>query len=133
MNIFRTGLLLAALVALFGVAGYAMGGEGGMLIALGVAVAMNFFAYWNADSIVLRLIRERSSIRNQLAPDSCRRSTRALAIVYPRRQASVPLTAASASTYSHGMKTPSRQARVSTLMSCWANDRGLEPSSENRR
>ena len=55
MNTFRTGLLLAALVALFGVAGYAMGGEGGMLIALAVAVAMNFFAYWNADSIVLRM------------------------------------------------------------------------------
>jgi len=55
MNVFRTGVLLSALVALFGVAGYAMGGQGGMLIALGVAVAMNFFAYWNADSIVLRM------------------------------------------------------------------------------
>lgn len=54
MNTFRTGLLLAALTALFMVAGYAMGGQGGMVIALLVAVAMNFFAYWNADSIVLR-------------------------------------------------------------------------------
>lgn len=55
MNTFRTYVLLSALVALFGVAGYAMGGQGGMVIALGVAVLMNVFAYWNADSIVLRM------------------------------------------------------------------------------
>ncbi len=55
MNVFRTGVLLSALVALFGVAGYALGGQGGMVIALLVAVAMNFFAYWNSDSIVLRM------------------------------------------------------------------------------
>src|SRR3546814_2382671 len=55
MNVFRTGVLLSALVALFGVAGYALGGQGGMVIALGVAVLMNVFAYWNADSIVLRM------------------------------------------------------------------------------
>ena len=39
MNVFRTGVLLSALVALFGVAGYALGGQGGMMIALLVAVA----------------------------------------------------------------------------------------------
>lgn len=66
MNTFRTGLLLAALVALFGVAGYAMGGEGGMLIALAIAVAMNFFAYWNADSIVLRMYGAREIQRAEL-------------------------------------------------------------------
>jgi len=66
MNIFRTGMLLAALVALFGVAGYAMGGQGGMLIALAVAVAMNFFAYWNADSIVLRMYNAREIRRADL-------------------------------------------------------------------
>jgi len=66
MNTFRTGLLLAALVALFGVAGYAMGGEGGMLIALAIAVAMNFFAYWNADSIVLRMYGAREIKRADL-------------------------------------------------------------------
>lgn len=66
MNTFRTGLLLAALVALFGVAGYAMGGQVGMLIALAIAVAMNFFAYWNADSIVLRMHRAREIRRDEL-------------------------------------------------------------------
>ena len=55
MNVFRTGVLLSALVALFGVAGYALGGQGGMMIALLVAVAINVFAYWNSDSIVLRM------------------------------------------------------------------------------
>ena len=51
----RTAFLLAALTALFMGAGLALGGEGGMVIALLVAVAMNAFAYWNADSIVLRM------------------------------------------------------------------------------
>ena len=32
-----------------------MGGQGGMVIALGVAVVTNAFAYWNADKIVLRM------------------------------------------------------------------------------
>lgn len=66
MNTFRTGLLLAALVALFGVAGYAMGGEGGMVIALAIAAAMNVFTYWNADSIVLRMYRAKEIRRADL-------------------------------------------------------------------
>ena len=66
MNVFRTGVLLSALVALFGVAGYALGGQGGMLIALLVAVAMNFFAYWNADKIVLRMHGAREIKRTDL-------------------------------------------------------------------
>jgi len=55
MNLFRTGILLAMLAALFGVVGFLLGGTGGMIIALLVAAAINFFAYWNADKIVLRL------------------------------------------------------------------------------
>ncbi|MGF1640685.1 MAG: zinc metalloprotease HtpX [Rhodospirillales bacterium] len=55
MSTFRTGLLLAALTALFLAAGFLLGGEGGMLIALGLAVAMNAFAYWNSDKVVLRM------------------------------------------------------------------------------
>jgi heat shock protein HtpX len=55
MNTFRVGLLLAALTALFMTVGFLLGGEGGMIMALGVAVAMNFFAYWNADTMVLRM------------------------------------------------------------------------------
>ena len=55
MNIARTGLLLAAMTALFMGLGFLLGGSGGMLIAFGIAVAMNFFAYWNADKMVLRM------------------------------------------------------------------------------
>ncbi len=53
MNFWRTGLLLAALTALFGVVGFALGGQGGMLIALGFAAVTNVFAYWNSDKLAL--------------------------------------------------------------------------------
>ncbi|OSM06117.1 putative HtpX-2 peptidase [Magnetofaba australis IT-1] len=43
------------MTALFMAAGYAMAGEGGMMIALIIAVAMNFFAYWNSDKMVLSM------------------------------------------------------------------------------
>ena len=55
MNHLRTGLLLAALTALFLVVGYALGGQGGMLMALGFALVGNFVSYWFSDSIVLRM------------------------------------------------------------------------------
>lgn len=55
MSTFRTGLLLAGLTALFMVVGYFIGGQGGMLIALVVAIAMNAFSYWNSDKMVLRM------------------------------------------------------------------------------
>ncbi|MBB5517486.1 zinc metalloprotease HtpX [Amphiplicatus metriothermophilus] len=57
MNFLRTGMLLAALTALFGVVGWLLGGTGGMVLALGFAGVANFFAYWNADKIVLRMYR----------------------------------------------------------------------------
>ena len=57
MNHFRTGILLAALTALFGVIGLMLGGAGGMVLALGFAAATNLFAYWNADKIVLRMYK----------------------------------------------------------------------------
>jgi heat shock protein HtpX len=55
MNYFRTALLLAVLTALFVAVGGAVGGQSGMLIAFGVAMAMNVFAYWNSDKMVLRM------------------------------------------------------------------------------
>jgi len=55
MSLFRTGLLLAALTGLFVGVGYVIGGQGGMMIAFLVALAMNFFAYWNSDKLVLRM------------------------------------------------------------------------------
>jgi heat shock protein HtpX len=55
MNILRTGILLAALTGLFLAVGYLLGGQAGMLAALALAVATNFFAYWNSDKMVLRM------------------------------------------------------------------------------
>ena len=55
MNSIKTGVLLAGLTALFMGAGFMLGGEGGMMIALVFACATNLFAYWNADKIVLRM------------------------------------------------------------------------------
>ncbi len=57
MNYLRTGVLLAALTALFMGIGFLLGGEGGMIIALLVAAGMNLFAWWGSDRMVLRIYR----------------------------------------------------------------------------
>ena len=46
-------MLIAELTAMFGVVGYLLGGPNGMLIALGIAVVTNLFAYWNSDKLAL--------------------------------------------------------------------------------
>ena len=51
----RTFVLMAAMTAFVGVIGLMLGGEAGLVIALGVAFAMNFFSYWNSDKAVLRM------------------------------------------------------------------------------
>ena len=55
MGYARTAVLLAALTALFIGAGYLIGGQLGVLIALGFAIATNAWAYWNSDKAVLRM------------------------------------------------------------------------------
>jgi heat shock protein HtpX len=55
MNTMRTGLLLAGLTGLFVAVGYLLGGQSGMIMAFVLAAGMNFFAYWNADKMVLRM------------------------------------------------------------------------------
>ena len=55
MNLVRTAMLIAFLTALFMGVGYLIGGSGGMIIALMMAAGMNFFSYWNADKMVLRM------------------------------------------------------------------------------
>jgi heat shock protein HtpX len=52
-NIFKTGLLLAALTAMLVLIGGAIGGQEGMIIAFVLAAAMNFASYWFSDKIVL--------------------------------------------------------------------------------
>ncbi|EME68841.1 heat shock protein HtpX [Paramagnetospirillum caucaseum] len=55
MNATRTALLLAAMTGLFVAIGWMIGGEGGMVTAFLVALAMNAFAYWNSDRMVLSM------------------------------------------------------------------------------
>ena len=56
-NWFKTTILMAGIVALFGAVGAALGGAGGMLIALLFAAAMNAYAYWFSDTIVLKMYK----------------------------------------------------------------------------
>lgn len=55
MNIIKTSMLLAFMTALFMGIGLLLGGQTGMIIALVIAVAMNFFSYWNSDKMVLKM------------------------------------------------------------------------------
>jgi heat shock protein HtpX len=56
-NVLKTGFLLAVLTCLVVLIGQALGGQQGMLIALVLAVAMNFFSYWFSDKMVLAMYR----------------------------------------------------------------------------
>jgi heat shock protein HtpX len=55
MNYIKTAMLLAGMTALFMGIGYMIGGQGGMMIALVIAGAMNLFGYWNSDKMVLKM------------------------------------------------------------------------------
>ena len=54
-NWIKTFVLMAAITALFGAIGAVLGGQTGMLLALGVAAATNLGAYWFSDKMVLRM------------------------------------------------------------------------------
>ncbi len=54
-SMIKTGILMAALTAVFMVAGQALGGSNGMVLALLMALGMNFFAYWFSDSMALKM------------------------------------------------------------------------------
>ena len=54
-NWFKTSILMAGIVALFGVVGMMIGGERGMVMALIFGGAMNLFSYWFSDKMVLRM------------------------------------------------------------------------------
>lgn len=58
-NWLKTSILMAAIVALFGMLGLALGGTQGMLLALVLGGAMNIWAYWNSDKMVLRMYNAR--------------------------------------------------------------------------
>jgi len=68
MGYFRTAMLLAAMTALFMGIGYLVGGQTGMIVAFLVAAAMNLFAYWNSDKMVLSMYGARE-VDERAAPE----------------------------------------------------------------
>jgi heat shock protein HtpX len=68
MSYFRTAILLAAMTALFMGIGFLIGGQSGMVIALVIAAAMNLFAYWNSDKMVLSMYGARE-VDERSAPE----------------------------------------------------------------
>jgi len=54
-NWLKTSILMAGIIALFGVVGAAIGGKGGMILALLLGGGMNLFSYWFSDKMVLRM------------------------------------------------------------------------------
>ncbi len=54
-SMIKTGMLMAALTAVFMVAGQLLGGSNGMVFALILALGMNFFAYWYSDTMALKM------------------------------------------------------------------------------
>src|SRR5579871_1850767 len=65
MKTFKTAFLLTALTLLLLFAGAAIGGRGGMTIALGIAVVMNGVAYFFSDKIALASSGARPVTREQ--------------------------------------------------------------------
>ncbi len=55
MAMFKTTVLLAALLGLFLVIGFMLGGLTGLIIAAVLGLGMNFFAYWQSDKLALRM------------------------------------------------------------------------------
>ncbi|HWN29771.1 MAG TPA: zinc metalloprotease HtpX [Burkholderiales bacterium] len=58
-NWLKTSLLMAAIMALFGTVGLLLGGGAGMVAALILGGAMNLWAYWFSDKIVLKMYNAR--------------------------------------------------------------------------
>ena len=68
MNTIKTGFLMILLSVLLVLAGYFMGGTGGMIIALVFSLGMNFFAYWYSDKLALRMAGAKE-VSAEEAPD----------------------------------------------------------------
>ncbi|MBI3991535.1 MAG: zinc metalloprotease HtpX [Candidatus Omnitrophica bacterium] len=57
MNIFKTAVLMFALILIFVAIGGLWGGKSGMILAFFFATVMNFFGYWFSSKIVLLMYR----------------------------------------------------------------------------
>ena len=66
MSYLRTAVLLSVMTSLFLGIGFMLGGEGGIIIALVIAGAMNIFAYWRSDKLILSMYGARELARRDL-------------------------------------------------------------------
>ena len=67
MNVVKTTILLTVMTMLFMLVGFLLAGQGGMLIALVFAAAMNVFSWWNSGNMVLRMHNARE-VTHESAP-----------------------------------------------------------------
>nr|WP_297352869.1 zinc metalloprotease HtpX [uncultured Caldimonas sp.] len=58
-NLLKTAVLMAAITGLFMAIGSLLGGQQGMMLALILALGMNFFSYWFSDKLVLKMYNAR--------------------------------------------------------------------------
>ena len=58
-NWVKTAILMAAIMALFGIVGGMIGGRTGMMMALAFGGVMNFVSYWFSDKMVLKMYKAR--------------------------------------------------------------------------
>lgn len=65
MNAIKTTFLMAAMMALFLLVGYAIGGKSGMTIAFVFSLVINFGSYWFSDKIVLAMYKAKPITREQ--------------------------------------------------------------------
>jgi len=61
----RTALLMAALIALLGIGGWAFGGQNGLILLVGIGLVTNFLAYWFSDRVALAASRAQPISRSE--------------------------------------------------------------------
>src|ERR1700734_2676468 len=65
-NAFKTALLLTVMTLLLMAIGRTFGGQNGMMLALAIAVVMNFVSYFYSDKIALAMYRAQPATRKEL-------------------------------------------------------------------
>src|SRR6478736_3433447 len=85
-NTFKTAFLLTALTLLLMLFGRVFGGQNGMVLALGIAVVMNFVSYFYSDKIALAMYRAQPVSREELprAYAAVERLTQKIGIPMPK-------------------------------------------------
>ncbi|HTZ96250.1 MAG TPA: zinc metalloprotease HtpX [Terriglobales bacterium] len=85
-NTFKTAFFLTLLTLLLMFIGRAFGGQNGMILALGLAVVMNFVSYFYSDKIALAMYRAQPVTREELprAYEIVERLTQKIGIPMPK-------------------------------------------------